>query len=119
MPFTFRFPQTHLPPPESSLINTQLPGQRFPAQPMPPPVGEQFFTEGFGFGVGIISEELNDPRPMPHGRMAAVFFPVGIGLLLQIEASPQVTLEESQLHAPLLKVLPQGFWFPFIKHWFQ
>ena len=118
MPVTLWQSLTRLPAPEGGLINPKLAGQPFPAQPIRAPVSEQPLAHRLGYWAGTISQEFNDLRPVLHSWLAAVFFPVGIGFLLQFEALEKVTLEEAKLQPLLLEVPPQGLWFPCIGHWF-
>ena len=85
MPLTFRFSHINLPTPERPFIDRKNSSQCFATEAMMATIGHQAFPERARFWIGVTAQKFDDPRPMLHGWMAAIFFPIGISFFLQFE----------------------------------
>ncbi len=90
-----------LPSPKGCVIDLQGLCQRLPTQTMAAAVREQFLAQRPRLRRWVISKKSNDLWPVVHGRVAAVFFPIGVGFFFKFEAFAKIALEKTQFRSPL------------------
>ena len=93
--------------------------QGLSGEPAPPPVSLEGLANRLRLAVGIKLEEGNNARPMPHGRIAAAFLPIGVGFVVQVEAGLYVSLAKAEFYASFLEVLAERLGFSLVGDRFE